>query len=81
MVTKESASSATVRQSTGYWLLRKVGDDCIATLEGWSTTFAEDEAAMLKMMEVADVINLTRILAFRIKMKKAYAQMPKFSGS
>jgi hypothetical protein len=50
MVTKESASSATVRQSTGYWLLRKGGDDCIATLEGWSTTFAEDEAAMLKMM-------------------------------
>jgi hypothetical protein len=34
-----------------------------------------DEAAMLKMMEVADVINLTRILAFRIKMKKAYAQI------
>jgi hypothetical protein len=57
-------------------MLRKGGDDCIATLEGWSTTLAEDEA-MLEMTEAADdttSVNLARILAFRIKMKKAYAQ-------
>jgi hypothetical protein len=56
-------------------MLRKGGDDCIANLEGWSTTLAEDEA-MLEMTAADDTSadNLRKILAFRIKMKKAYTE-------
>jgi hypothetical protein len=55
-------------------MLRKGGDDCIANLEGWSTTLEEDEA-MLEMTAAGGTSdNLRKILAFRIKMKKAYAE-------
>lgn len=55
-------------------MLRKGGDDCIANLEGWSTTLAEDEA-MMEMTAADDTSsNLKKILAFRIKMKKAYVE-------
>jgi hypothetical protein len=53
-------------------MLRKGGDDCIASLDGWSTTLEEDEAMLEMMAEDDDDVNLRKILAFRIKMKKAY---------
>jgi hypothetical protein len=54
------------------FMLRKGGDDCIASLDGWSTTLEEDEAMLEMMAEDDDDVNLRKILAFRIKMKKAY---------
>jgi hypothetical protein len=55
-------------------MLRKGGDDCIANLEGWSTTLAEDEAMLEMTAADGTSDNLRKILAFRIKMKKAYAE-------
>jgi hypothetical protein len=58
-------------------MLRKGGDDCIADLEGWTTTLEEDEAILEMIAEDDTADNLRKILAFRIKMKKAYAKIEK----
>jgi SET domain-containing protein len=52
------------------FMLKKGGDECIANLEGWTTTLEEDEA-MLSMVE--DDETLKKILSFRVKLKKSYA--------
>lgn len=52
-------------------MLRKGGDDTIASLDGWTTTLEEDQS-MLNMME-ADVSSpLKKILEFRKTLKEAY---------
>ena len=51
------------------FMLQKGGDECISSLDGWTTTLEEDET-MLPM--AADDPTLTKILNFRIKLKKAY---------
>lgn len=51
------------------FMLKKGGDDAIASLDGWTTTLAEDEA-MLKMAEDDEV--LKKILNFRIRLKESY---------
>jgi hypothetical protein len=52
------------------FMLKKGGDDCIASLDGWTTTLDEDKT-MLPMAE--DDATLKKILTFRIKLKEAYA--------
>jgi hypothetical protein len=54
-------------------MLRKGGDDCIAGLDGWTTTLEEDQA-MLAMTSEQDV-NLRNILSFRIQMKQSYSKV------
>jgi SET domain len=61
-------------------MLKKGGNDCLTSLDDWTTTLHEDET-MLNMLlsqenEDADssatTANLKKILAFRIKLKQAY---------
>ena len=49
------------------FLLRKGGDDCSDSLDGWSTTLEEDEAQLSQATG-----NMVNILKLRIKMKKSY---------
>jgi len=49
-------------------LLRKGGEDCIESLDGWSTTLEEDEAQLLQATG-----NMVNILKLRIKLKRAYS--------
>lgn len=51
-------------------MLKKGGEGCIETLEEWSTTLEEDEAAL----ETAEG-NMRNVLALRIKLKKAYGDI------
>lgn len=51
------------------FMLKKGGDDVIASLDGWTTTLDEDKS-MLSMVE--DEATLKKILTFRIKLKEAY---------
>ena len=51
-------------------MLKKGGEGCIEKLEDWSTTLEEDEAAL----ETAEG-NMHNVLALRIKLKKAYADI------
>lgn len=51
------------------FMLEKGGDECITSLDGWTTTLEEDET-MLEMAK--DDPTLSKILRFRIKLKKAY---------
>jgi len=54
------------------FMLKKGGDDCIASVDDWTTTLEEDKT-MLSMTEGdADAENLRKILQFRIQMKKSY---------
>ena len=53
-------------------MLKKGGDDAIASIDGWSTTLEEDRA-MLEMTSEDDV-NLRKILSFRIKLKESYQE-------
>lgn len=50
-------------------MLKKGGDDCISSLDGWTTTLEEDRT-MLGMTEDDPV--LQKILRFRIRLKEAY---------
>ncbi|KAL7515506.1 hypothetical protein ACHAXN_013449 [Cyclotella atomus] len=47
--------------------MKKGGDDCIASLDGWKTTLEEDEALM-----AAAAGNMLNVLKLRMKLKKAY---------
>lgn len=51
-------------------MLKKGGDGCIESLDDWTTTLQEDEAAL----EAAEG-NMRKVLEFRIKLKKAYADV------
>jgi len=53
-------------------MLKRGGEDIIKNQDGWTTTLDEDQA-MLGMTSEEDA-NLKKILAFRIKMKKAYTK-------
>jgi hypothetical protein len=53
------------------FMLKKGGDDCITSLDGWTTTLEEDKA-MLPMAEDDDT--LKKILKFRIQMKESYVK-------
>jgi len=53
-------------------MLKKGGDGCIESLDGWSTTIEEDEAAL----ETAEG-NMRNVLALRIKLKRTYAEIKK----
>lgn len=52
-------------------LLRKGGEGCIESLDGWSTTLEEDEAALKKGGD--EIGNMANVLRFRAKMKRSYA--------
>lgn len=64
-------------------MLKKGGDDCLNSIQDWTTTLQEDER-MLEMLLSQDktdsaaaaadaaTVNLKKILAFRIKLKQAY---------
>ncbi len=49
-------------------LLRKGGEDCIDSLDGWSTTLEEDKA---KLSEATG--NMVNALKLRIKLKQSYS--------
>ena len=51
------------------FMLKKGGDECITSLDGWTTTLEED-LAMLDMAKGDPT--LSKILNFRIKLKQAY---------
>jgi hypothetical protein len=51
-------------------MLKKGGDDCIMSLDGWTTTLEEDRT-MLQMAEDDPVLG--KILRFRIRLKESYA--------
>ena len=51
------------------FMLKKGGDEAIASADGWTTTLDEDKA-MLSMAEDDDV--LKKILNFRIQLKESY---------
>jgi SET domain len=57
-------------------MLKKGGDDCLNSIDEWTTTLLEDEVMleMLSKEEETDIstVNLKKILAFRIKLKQAY---------
>jgi hypothetical protein len=52
------------------YLLKKGGEGVIESLEGWSTTLEEDEAAMAQGGNALG--NMANVLRFRTKMKKSY---------
>jgi len=58
------------------FMLKKGGDDCLASVGDWSTTLEEDET-MLKMATESDDSDetLAKILAFRVQLKKAYSEI------
>lgn len=51
-------------------LLRKGGEDCIESLDGWSTTLEEDEAALAGS---GDLGNMENVLKLRIALKRSYS--------
>jgi hypothetical protein len=55
-------------------MLRKGGDGCITSADGWTTTLEEDQN-MITMIEEESDNSLKKILDFRIKLKKAYSAM------
>jgi hypothetical protein len=62
------------------FILKKGGDDCIASVDGWTTTLEEDEKVLdiLRQEPNADhdesLKRLKKILTFRLKLKKSYQQ-------
>ena len=48
--------------------LKKGGEDCIESVEGWSTTLEEDEQQLAAGVSG----NLSNVLRFRTKMKRSY---------
>jgi len=52
------------------FMLKKGGEDCIESLEGWSTTLEEDEAALLK--DSGLTANMRKVLQLRCQLKRAY---------
>ena len=54
------------------FMLKKGGDDCIASATSWTTTLEEDKA-MLSMTEGdSEADNLRTILQFRVRLKESY---------
>jgi hypothetical protein len=53
------------------FMLKKGGDECITSLDGWTTTLEEDET-MLSMAE--DDETLKKILSLRIRLKESYSK-------
>ena len=51
------------------FMLKKGGDECITSLNDWTTTLEEDQA-MLAMAK--DDATLEKILKFRIRLKESY---------
>lgn len=49
-------------------LLKKGGEDCIESLDGWSTTLDEDEAQLSQATG-----NMINVLKLRTKLKRAYS--------
>jgi hypothetical protein len=49
-------------------LMKKGGDGCIESSDGWKTTLEEDEAMLANATG-----NMVNVLKFRIKLKRAYA--------
>lgn len=47
--------------------MKKGGDDCIGSLDGWKTTLEEDEAMM-----AGATGNMVNVLKLRMKLKQAY---------
>jgi hypothetical protein len=47
--------------------MKKGGDDCIASLDGWKTSLVEDETLMASAAG-----NMVNVLKLRMKLKKAY---------
>ncbi|KAL7552237.1 hypothetical protein ACHAWF_015469 [Thalassiosira exigua] len=48
-------------------MLRKGGEDCIESLDGWSTTLEEDESQLSQASG-----NMANVLKLRIKLKQSY---------
>mmetsp|Transcript_2435 Transcript_2435/g.2631 ORF Transcript_2435/g.2631 Transcript_2435/m.2631 type:complete len:417 (-) Transcript_2435:257-1507(-) len=52
------------------FMLKKGGEDCIESLEGWSTTLEEDETALLE--DSGLTANMRKVLQLRCQLKRAY---------
>jgi hypothetical protein len=53
------------------FMLKKGGNECITSLDGWTTTLEEDET-MLSIAE--DDETLKKILSLRIRLKESYSK-------
>ena len=55
------------------FMLKKGGDGCIESLDGWTTTLEEDELMLEEIGDDMDAATLKSILSFRVRLKRAYA--------
>jgi len=57
------------------YMLEKGGEDCIESLDGWTTTREEDKSllSMLSSEDQGDTSTLEKIMSFRIRLKESYA--------
>jgi len=53
------------------FMLKKGGEDCIESVEGWSTTLEEDETMLMEDSGLTP--NMRKVLQLRCRLKRAYA--------